>query len=266
VLSNRSGRVSSSTVQPARTLNCRLSPTIRFATSCSSFAVVFQPARVWLQRAVDSWLYGDRSDPVRAAAAVTAQLESRVSTPADVLEPIRAALKLPYAELHDADAVVASSGTPVTMTETIPLRHGGAELGALVVGVRVGQRRLDASDRAVLGLVAAPLALAVHATALRTAVERAAEELTQARASERERLRRDLHDGLGPLLTGIALHADAAANLLPGSPDQVQPLVASIRMVASKMACSRSPSMRGRVAVRTAWFNGTPGLVDRLLG
>jgi signal transduction histidine kinase len=37
---------------------------------------------------------------------------------------------------------------------------------------------------------------------------------------ERRRMRRDLHDGLGPALTGIGCTADAAVNLIATDPDR----------------------------------------------
>jgi two-component system, NarL family, sensor kinase len=40
-----------------------------------------------------------------------------------------------------------------------------------------------------------------------------------AREAERRRLRRDLHDGIGPALTGIAMKADAATNKLRSDTD-----------------------------------------------
>jgi two-component system, NarL family, sensor kinase len=67
----------------------------------------------------------------------------------------------------------------------------------------------------VLELLAGPLALALHATALSAALQESRVSIVAAREKERSRLRRDLHDGLGPVLTGMAFKADAARNILP---------------------------------------------------
>jgi signal transduction histidine kinase len=50
-----------------------------------------------------------------------------------------------------------------------------------------------------------------------------------AREEERRRLRRDLHDGLGPTLTAVTLKADAARSLLAAAPDQADSLLAELR-------------------------------------
>jgi two-component system, NarL family, sensor kinase len=65
----------------------------------------------------------------------------------------------------------------------------------------------------VLRVLAAPLAVALHATVVSAELQASREWLVGAREEERRRIRRDLHDGLGPALTGIAFTADAAANL-----------------------------------------------------
>ena len=49
-------------------------------------------------------------------------------------------------------------------------------------------------------------------------LQRARERLVAAREEERRRLRRDLHDGLGPALAGAALKVEAAENLLAFDP------------------------------------------------
>ena len=49
------------------------------------------------------------------------------------------------------------------------------------------------------------------------------------REEERRRLRRDLHDGLGPTLTGMALAADAGANFLDADPGQTRELLRSLQ-------------------------------------
>jgi two-component system, NarL family, sensor kinase len=53
--------------------------------------------------------------------------------------------------------------------------------------------------------------------------------LVAAREEERRRLRRDLHDGLGPALTGIAFKADAARNTLAAEPLRAAELLAEMR-------------------------------------
>ncbi|MDQ2883557.1 MAG: histidine kinase, partial [Actinomycetota bacterium] len=103
-----------------------------------------------------------------------------------------------------------------------------------LVGARSGQQRLDSADRAALELLAAPLAVAVHATALSAAVQRSRQHIIAAREEERRRLRRDLHDGLGPALTGMAFQADAIGNLLRTEPDRAAELITALRISATE--------------------------------
>ena len=89
--------------------------------------------------------------------------------------------------------------------------------------------RLSPPDIAVLELLAGPLAVALHATALSAALQEWRVSIVAAREEERRRLRRDLHDGLGPALTGIAFKADAARNALPAAPAQASELLGELR-------------------------------------
>lgn len=198
-------------------------------------AVGFNPVRVRLQRVVDRALYGDRADPVRAVSRLGARLASHAGTdPADGPAVVRDALRLPYAALRSGGVEQAADGEPTERVETVALVYRGEQVGELVVGVRTGQQRLDRADRAVLELLAAPLAIAVHATALSDAVQRSREHIVAAREEERRRLRRDLHDGLGPVLTGMAFLADAATNLLRTDPDRAHQLLGRLRAGAGE--------------------------------
>jgi two-component system NarL family sensor kinase len=173
-------------------------------------ALIIAPVLPRLQQLVDRALYGDRHDPARVASRVGEQLSAGLP---GVVAAIRSALRLPYAALTVDGEVVAMDGTPGDVVP-LELSYGGEVVGSLDVGVRSGESGLSSADRSVLGLVAVPLAVAVHATWLSAELQSSREKLISAREEERRRLRRDLHDGLGPTLTGIAFSADAVANLI----------------------------------------------------
>jgi two-component system, NarL family, sensor kinase len=198
-------------------------------------AVGFAPARNRLQRWVDRRLYGERHDPVRAMARLGARLrDAPGGAPggdvlAGVLQAVCEALRLPSASLRVDGVEVASFGRLAAASESIPLEHEGQRVGALLVGLRAGERALGMADRQVLEVLAAPVAVALHAVLLSQELQRSRERLVAAREEERRRLRRDLHDGLGPILTAVTLKADAARSALAGAPDRADGLLAELR-------------------------------------
>lgn len=183
-----------------------------------------------LQRLVDRSMYGDRRDPVRIASRVSEHLAAADERGlVGVVAAVRSALKLPYVAVTQNDAVTASDGSRPEHVAELPLRYGGHVVGVLEIGLRPGERELAAADHSALQLVAAPLALAVRALGLSAELQASRERIVIGREEERRRLRRDLHDGLGPTLTGVALAADAAANLLAADPKQTRELLESLR-------------------------------------
>jgi two-component system, NarL family, sensor kinase len=195
-------------------------------------AVSFAPARDRLQRWVDRRLYGERHDPVRAMARVGERLRDAPGGDvlAGVLQAVCETLRLPSATLCVEDGVeVAAYGRPGAARQSILLEHEGQQVGALLVSPRTGQVRLGVADRRVLEVLAAPVAVALHAVLLSQELQRSRERLVAAREEERRRLRRDLHDGLGPILTAVTLKADAARSVLAAAPDQADGLLAELR-------------------------------------
>lgn len=87
---------------------------------------------------------------------------------------------------------------------------------------------MSAADRVVLELMAAPLGVALRAQALSDAAQQSRRRLVAAGEGKRGRLRQDLHDGLGPALTGIGFRADAVMNL---TDDPARSLAAEIRAI-----------------------------------
>jgi signal transduction histidine kinase len=199
-------------------------------------AIGFAPARDRLQHWVDRRLYGDRHDPVRAVARLGERLRGLPAVTsggdvlAGVLQVVCETLRLPSASLRVEDgAELASFGQPAAASESIALEHKGRNIGALVVEVRSGEDALGAADRQVLEVLAAPVAVAVHAVLLSQELQRSRERLVAAREEERRRLRRDLHDGLGPILTAVTLKADAARSVLGSAPERADGLLAELR-------------------------------------
>lgn len=184
-------------------------------------ALLALPLRSQLQRSVDRLLYGERADPLRVASRVGGRLGTGLE---GTLQELCEALRFPYAAVVLEEEAVACVGHLEGACASIPL-----ETGSLVVGLRAGESRLNAADERVLLLISGPLSTAVQATRLSEQLQLSRERLVMAREEERLRLRRDLHDGLGPLLTGIALSADAASNLATRSPVESAQLLAAVR-------------------------------------
>jgi trans-2,3-dihydro-3-hydroxyanthranilate isomerase len=118
----------------------------------------------------------------------------------------------------------------------------GAEIGrpatlfARAEGSRERIERVTVGGDAVI-VARGEFALATSTTAesdvadlaLSQSLQRTRERLISAREEERRRLRRDLHDGLGPALTAAALKIDLIDTLLPGNSGRPQELLRELR-------------------------------------
>lgn len=215
-------------------------------------ALLALPVRAWLQAAIDRLLYGERGNPVRVASRVGQSLSSGLS---ETLEEVRAALRLPYVAVVVDDEVRAAGGTPGGSTASLSL-----EGGVLVVGLRKGEHRLSAADTTILRMLSGPLSTALQATDLLRDLKVSRERLVLAEEEERRRLRRELHDGLGPLLTGVALNADMANNLVNGM-DSTSTGTAPDEQLRDRLEAVRSDSRSAIREVRRIVDNlGSPAL------
>jgi two-component system NarL family sensor kinase len=192
-------------------------------------ALVAAPLLPRLQRLVDRAVYGDRGNPARVVSKIGDQLAGADADLSGIVSTVRTALRLPYLALVQDDRVLSSAGEPPELLHRWPLTYGGRTVGELRLGLRAGERVLSSTDHTVLQVLTAPMAAAVQATAMWTELQASRQRIVAAQAEERRRLRRELHDGLGPTLTGIAFTADAAANLIDSDAQQATELLTALR-------------------------------------
>ena len=191
------------------------------------------PLRTWLQRLVDRAMYGDRGDPYAALSRLTTRLQAAAAPGAALPRGRRGrsptSLRLPYVAVETAAGERAEAGEPSGgPLHELPLDHQGRRVGRLLVEGR-DRRPLGARDLQLLTDLARPAGAAVSAAALADALQRLRARLVQAREEERRRLRRDLHDGLGPTLAGVALGLDLVAARLDDDPAAARALLAELK-------------------------------------
>jgi len=250
-------------------------------------AVLFQPLRLRLQRGVNRLLYGERDDPYAVLARLGSRLEATL-VPEKVLptivDTVAQALKLPYVaiallpEQHPFSAtagetargiaetgaevpqIVAASGEPPTDLVRVPLVYQAETIGYLLLAARAGDT-FGKADSRLLADLARQAGVAVYAVRLTTHLQQLTESLQQAREhlvttreEERRRLRRDLHDGLGPALASLTFKVDAARNVLAQDREKADRLLERVRQQAQEAIAD----------IRRLVYNLRPPALDEL--
>jgi signal transduction histidine kinase len=229
-----------------------LSPRGDFVTSLVVTGVVavgFQPVRQRVQRFVNRLMYGGRDDPYAAIAGLGRTLASSLQPGAvlsTVVETIGQTLKLQYVGLAlvgdgvpPESGVAAEYGSPGIDMLAFPLAQQGLAVGELRLAPRMGERLRERDHRLIVDLLP-QVAAAVHGVGLSRELQLARQRIVQLREEERRRIRRDLHDGLGPALAGLTFTLEAVRNLavsdlrradelLVSATEQVQTMIGDVR-------------------------------------
>ena len=199
-------------------------------------AVVFQPLRNRLQRGVNHLMYGERDDPYAVTSRLGRRLEATLTPEAvlpTVVETIAQALKLPYVAIllkeGEGFRSAAAYGSPTAEPEALPLVYQSEEIGRLIIAPRAPGEGFSDADRRLLEDLARQAEVAVHAVRLTADLQRSRQHLVATREEERRRLRRDLHDGLGPTLASLALKLDAARKLVSRKPEDAEVLLSRLK-------------------------------------
>ena len=206
-------------------------------------AILFQPLRERLQRGVNRVMYGERDDPYAVLSRLGRRLEATQSPEATlqtIVDTVAQALKLPYVAIeltrHDTTRVVASCGQPIEEASGLPLIYQSKTIGRLLLAPRTPGESFTAGEQRLIENVAHQAGAAAHAArltdhlqALAIDLQRSRERLIVAREEERRRLRRDLHDGLGPMLASQTLTLDAIGKLQARHPDRALTLLKELK-------------------------------------
>ncbi len=185
-------------------------------------ALLYRP----LRRGVSQVIYGQHDDPYAIIAQLNQRLEA--SQPpqailASAAETIAGSLKLAYVCIearNGTQTLAAEYGTIPAGADAIPipLAYQGAPVGELRVTPRGTGAAFHGVDLKLLNELARQVAIALYATQVTAELQASRESIVTAREEERRRIRRDLHDGLGPVLSALQLQLGALRAVgAPGS-------------------------------------------------
>jgi signal transduction histidine kinase len=180
-------------------------------------AVLLSPMRERLQRAADRLVYGARQDPLGAITRLGDEIAG-----SEELDLLSAALRVVVGAVRAPGAtVMASGGRTLTSVgarpvagQALPLSVGGRDVGTLTVALRAPNEPYDDTELRLLTALALQIAVLVRALELTEALEAERDRVVTATRVERDRLRHDLHDGLGPSLSGVGLGLQALSDAL----------------------------------------------------
>ncbi|MEV6549612.1 histidine kinase [Streptomyces sp. NPDC051597] len=222
------------------------------AVGLAAGALLYPCARLAV-RVVDRVYYGDRARPyhvVRALSRRLSQAAAPAQAPRLLCDTVVSTLNLPGAEVvvdtRGGPRTLAAAGEPVPGSHRFPLTYEGSVIGHLRVAPRAGQRALDRQDEEVLRSLAEQASPALASVRLYEDLRAARERMVVTREEARRALRHDLHDSLGPALSGARLQIDTARFAVPDGSAAARPLetasegigqaIAELRQISAGLA------------------------------
>jgi two-component system, NarL family, sensor kinase len=199
-------------------------------------AATIVPLARWLRLTVDDVVYGHLGGGYEAITELNRQIDVVTPTVPTGADPSLAAmiartLNVPYVAIVDGDTEVSVVGLRPDDRDLadVPLAYQGTEIGHLYVAPRHARTTLSNRDLNLLSELAQQLAVAMYAIRASEQVQASRAALVTAREEERRRIRRDLHDGLGPSLASMKLQLTAVHRLLNSEPERAGELLSQVR-------------------------------------
>ena len=224
-------------------------------------AILYGPLRQRLSRLVRRLMLGNRADPYDVVAGLASTLETAdegTEQLAAVARAVASAFGVHFVSVEvdrgGGERLVATYGERPAETRTLPITYRDAPVGRLVLPARGLRSRLSSRDEQLLGDLVRQAATAARSSRMADELQESRERLVVAREEERRRIRRDLHDGLGPALSGVVFRLesvrllvdrdpDAARGQLAATSDLVKEVVADVRRLVHDL---RPPALDDR--------------------
>lgn len=197
------------------------------------------PVHGWLRVNIDRLIYDWHENPYAVLSEVRQHLDTERELAARAIVPVIAAtiaatLRLPYVAIETDLGDGASTTThgarpPLAELLTIPLIYQGAQVGALLASARRPGEPLSMNDQRLLRDLAGQVGITLHAARLSEALQASRVRLVTAREEERRRIRRDLHDSLGPTLASLRMQLGAVRRALREEPEEAERMIDDLR-------------------------------------
>lgn len=216
----------------ANVLNVASGTSVGSMVAGAVLVLMLLPAALLLRRTVSRLVYGDRATPGR----VVAQLRHLAPTTApdealqEMLAMLSRSLRLSYASIESAgdtasERLAAELGERRAEPTTVVLEVAGTPVGHLQMEVSPFREPFGARDRRLLEDLGTQVGALVQVLQGSRDLQRTRERLVAAREEERRRLRRDLHDGLGPSLASTLMSLEVARDLVHRDPGEASALI-----------------------------------------
>lgn len=198
-----------------------------FVLAVAADAASVEIVRRWLRDGVEDLLFAHPENPYDAIVSVRRGLGMESSGGTPLATTIARAVRLPYVALDLPGRPLQIHGQLVEGSDpvTIPLSFGGADFGELIAGPRRRRLPLSPSDLELLRDLADQVAVSLFTQRTATETLESRTAIVRAREEERRRIRRDLHDGMGPTLAAMHLQLKAVQRLLPDDTSRASEIV-----------------------------------------
>ena len=197
--------------------------------------VTFNPVWYWVQPRVHHVVYAADDPTMNVLGQMSDVLvigATDSSMPVIIAETIAQIVNLPYVQIEMLNGLAASVGKPLKagVRTRIELIYRDTSVGWLEVMSRLPNEPLTVSEYRLLHSLARQVSITLHAAQLSDALQTSREQLVLAREEERRRIRRDLHDGLGPTLAALRLQLGAVRHAVRLNPAAAESLLDELRI------------------------------------